>query len=361
MNITENAKNIIDNCRFCWMCRHVCPIGNATGLERNTARARAFGASMVVRGATELAEIADNLYECSLCGACTNNCVTGFDPKVFIQQFKTELAPEGLLPDYIRALLEKYMQSGNVYGEKIPKALEEIYRDTGDVFFLAGMDAMIKAPECVKTALSLLSHGGVTPAFSEKQDTGSALYFLIGKTEETRAAARSFASYVNRYQTVIVYDPIDLAFLRHECREWGIEIAAELISFNDYLLSLLKEGHLIVQKGDCVYTLQDHFAYARDLDDTVSARELIAAVGVSRDMLLCGKETNLAGHLIMAEYMPDVIRSVGEKRWENARNMECKTLVTESPAEYVCLKESCPEGYDVLSIEEMLLQNLRME
>ena len=56
MNITENAKNIIDNCRFCWMCRHVCPIGNATGLERNTARARAFGASMVVRGATELAE-----------------------------------------------------------------------------------------------------------------------------------------------------------------------------------------------------------------------------------------------------------------------------------------------------------------
>ena len=101
MNITENAKNIIDNCRFCWMCRHVCPIGNATGLERNTARARAFGASMVVRGATDLAEIADNLYECSLCGACTNNCVTGFDPKVFIQQFKTELAPEGLMPDSI--------------------------------------------------------------------------------------------------------------------------------------------------------------------------------------------------------------------------------------------------------------------
>ena len=42
MNITEKAKNIIDNCRFCWMCRHVCPIGNATGQERNTARAR-FG------------------------------------------------------------------------------------------------------------------------------------------------------------------------------------------------------------------------------------------------------------------------------------------------------------------------------
>ena len=358
MNITENAKNIIDNCRFCWMCRHVCPIGNATGLERNTARARAFGASMVVRGATDLAEIADNLYECSLCGACTNNCVTGFDPKVFIQQFKTELAPEGLMPDYIRVLLEKYVQSGNVYGEKIPEMLEEIYCDGSNVFFLAGMDAMIKAPECVKNALTLLSQGGIIPAFSGNQDTGAALNFLIGKAEETRAAALAFASYVNRYKTVIVYDPVDLAFLRHECREWGIEITPELISFNEYLLTLLKNENLTVQKGNCEYTLQDHFAYARDLDDTVSARELISAVGVSRDMLLCGKEANLAGHLIMAEYMPDVIWSVAANRWENARNMECKTLVTESPAEYVCLKATCPEGYRVLSVEEMLLENI---
>jgi hypothetical protein len=60
----------------------------------------------------------------------------------------------------------------------------------------------------------------------------------------------------------------------------------------------------------------------------------------------------------MAEYMPDVILSVGMKRWENARGMDCKTLVTESPAEYVCLKATCPEGCSVLSVEEMLLQNL---
>lgn len=348
----------MDNCRFCWMCRHVCPIGNATGQERNTARARAFGASMVVRGATELAEIADNMYECSLCGACTNNCVTGFDPRVFIQQFKTELVLGGLLPDYIRNLLEKYMQSGNVYGAKVSKELEALYSDKGEAFFLAGTDAMIKAPECVKKALSLLSLAGIKPSFNDKQDTGRTLNFLVGKTEETRNAAIAFASVANKYKTVIVYDPADLAFLRHECQEWGIEISAELVSFNDCLLSLVKNGKLSVKKSEREYTLQDNYAYARDLDDTTSARELIAAVGASRDMLLCGKEANLAGHLIMAEYMPDVIRSVALQRWENALNMECRTLVTESPAEYVSLKASCPEGCDVLSIEEMLLENL---
>ena len=47
-------------------------------------------AFLVVNGDTKSEEIADNLYECTLCGACTNNCMTGFDPKVFIQELKTE-------------------------------------------------------------------------------------------------------------------------------------------------------------------------------------------------------------------------------------------------------------------------------
>ena len=45
MLISQKSKEIIDSCRFCWMCRHICPIGNATGQERNTARARMLALS----------------------------------------------------------------------------------------------------------------------------------------------------------------------------------------------------------------------------------------------------------------------------------------------------------------------------
>lgn len=358
MNITENAKNIIDNCRFCWMCRHICPIGNATGHERNTARARAFAISMVERGVTPLAEVVDNVYECTLCGACTNNCMTGFDPKVFIQETKTEILLSGLAPDYVLALVEKAMQTGNIYGEKMPASLEALYSDKGDVLFLAGNDACIKAPECVNLALSLLKKAGVNPAFTSLQDTGAALWFLTGKTSETQSAAANFAKHANNYKTVVVYDPTDLALIRHEYKEWGIDTTAEFISFNEYLLSLIKAGSLKVKRGDKEYTLQDHAAYARDLDDTESGRALIAAVGTSREMLLNGKEANLAGQLIMAEYMPDVMKQVALDRWTNAINMDCKCLVTESPAEYVALKNTAPEGYSVISVEEMLAENL---
>ena len=357
MNITENAKKIVDNCRFCWMCRHICPIGNATGHERCTARARSFAISMVVRGATELSEVADNIYECSLCGACTNNCVTGFDPKVFVQEVKREVVLAGLTPNYIMDLLGKYAECGNVYGKEISPELLALKSDSSDTLFLSGIDAAITAPECVSEALGLVRRVS-DASFDPSIDTGFALWFLTGKTLETQQAAKKCAETLNKYKTVVVYEPTDLALLRHEYKEWGIDVKAELVSFNDYLISLIKTGALSVKRGNNVYTLQDNFAYARDLDDSASGRELISLVGESRDMLLIGKEANLAGHSVMNEYMPDVMKLVARDRWINALNMDCKTLVTESAQEYKALLATCPEGARVITVEKMLLENM---
>lgn len=358
MNMTEKAKNIVDNCRFCWMCRHICPIGNATGQERNTARARALGVSLVVRGATELKEIADNVYECSLCGACTNNCMTGFDPKVFVQEVKTEIVLSGETPAYIVNLLEKYAQSGNVFGTEACKCLDELYNSDNETALFVGQDALYKAPECVKNAVALLKKAGVSVSLDKNQDSGAALWFLTGKTAETQAAAKACAERLNAYKTVIVYDPVDLKLMLHEYKEWGIEIKANLVSFNEYVLSLIENGKLNVKKSANEYSLQDNYAYARELDDSQTGRKLIEKVGIVKDMLLIGKEANLAGQLIMAQYMPDVIEQVAKDRWFNASNMDCKTVVTENPAEYVALKATCPEGYRVISVEEMILENM---
>lgn len=50
------------------------------GQERNTARARALTLSLVERGAVRLSDVVDNVWECALCGGCTNNCMTGMGP-----------------------------------------------------------------------------------------------------------------------------------------------------------------------------------------------------------------------------------------------------------------------------------------
>ena len=358
MNITEKAKKIADSCRFCWMCRHICPIGNATGQERNTARARSLGVSLVVRGATELKEIVDNIYECTLCGACTNNCMTGWDPKVFIQEVKTEIILNGETPDYVSALLEKYATTGNVFGKEACKCLDSLYNTNSETTLFVGQDALYCSPESVKNAVALLNKAGVSVSLDKNQDSGSALWFLTGKTAETMNAAKAYADMLNQYKTVVVYDPVDLKLMLHEYKEWGIEITAKVVGFNEYVLSLIESGKITVKKSANEYSLQDNYAYARELDDSVTGRKLIEKVGTVKDMLLIGKEANLAGQLIMAEYMPQVMTQVAEDRWFNAKNMDCKTVVTENPAEYVALKATCPDGYRVITVEEMILENM---
>ena len=125
MQFTKKAKEHIDSCRFCWMCHHVCPIGNATGLERNTARARALGLSMVARDAIEYSDdIVGNVYECSLCGGCMTDCVTGWDPILFTKEARLGAALDGKLPDYVMTMLKNLTEKGNIYGveneNKIP-------------------------------------------------------------------------------------------------------------------------------------------------------------------------------------------------------------------------------------------------
>ena len=358
MNITEKAKKIADSCRFCWMCRHICPIGNATGQERNTARARSLGVSLVVRGATELKEIVDNIYECTLCGACTNNCMTGWDPKVFIQEVKTEIILNGETPAYVSALLEKYATTGNVFGKEACKCLDSLYNTNSETALFVGQDALYCSPESVKNAVALLNKAGVSVSLDKNQDSGSALWFLTGKTAETMNAAKACADMLNQYKTVVVYDPVDLKLMLHEYKEWGVEITAKVVGFNEYVLSLIESGKITVKKSANEYSLQDNYAYARELDDSVTGRKLIEKVGTVKDMLLIGKEANLAGQLIMAEYMPQVMTQVAEDRWLNAKNMDCKTVVTENPAEYVALKATCPNGYRVITVEEMILENM---
>ncbi len=358
MNITEKAFKIADSCRFCWMCRHICPIGNATGQERNTARARALGVSLVARNATSLNEIADNIYECTLCGACTNNCMTGWDPKVFVQEVKTEIILNGETPNYIMALLEKYQQTGNVFGKEACNSLDALYNTDNETLLFVGQDALFKSPQSVKNAVALLSKAGVNVSLEKNQDSGVALWFLTGKTAETKQVADACAEMLNKYKTVVVYDPVDLKLMLHEYKEWGINVNAKIVGFNEYLLSLIESGKIKLTKTEKEYSLQDNYAYARELDDSVTGRKLIEKVGVVKDMLLIGKEANLAGQLIMAEYMPNVMTQVALDRWKNAKNMDCKTVVTENPAEYVALKATCPDGYRVISVEEMILENL---
>ncbi len=355
MKFTQKAKEHIDSCRFCWMCHHVCPIGNATGLERTTARARALGLSMVARDSVDYSDdIVKNVYECALCGGCMTDCVTGWDPVMFTKEARLGAALDGKLPDYIAKMVSNLFEKGSIYGDtakKVPAV------GGGDILFFLGEDARHHGD--VEAAVKLLTTAGVKFTVLENEPaSGYSLDFLIGAAAETKSVMEKCAAAVSGYSKIVCYDPADARVMKREYKEWGIALDAEILTFTEFVAGLIKDGKLKIKKSGKVFTPQDSPILARDLDETEPMREILSACGEVNEMLLNRKYTMLAGNLIMNEYMPAVMEKAAHNRWINAANAGTKILVTASTAEYLLLSKVKPADIEIMKLEEAVMSCL---
>ena len=359
MIMSEKCKQHVDSCRFCWMCHHICPIGNATGQERNTARARALGISLVNREAIDLSEIMDNIYECCTCGACVHDCVTGWDPVMFTKETRLQAALEGKLPEYIMTLVSNCLETGNAYGKtEICNCLAEAIRahaDKKDTLLFLGVDAKFMACEQANKAIKVLDKAGVDFSVLENEPaSGVQLDFLIGAANETKAQMEVCAKALGEYKTVVVYDPNDAKAIKQLYKEYGIEVAADVVTYTSFVAGLIKYGKLEAKNSGKAVVFQDPYQLSRDLEETEEAREIVKAYAKLDEMLLNRAETVWAGNILMAQYMPEVVKLVAKRRIFNATSVGAKTIVTACVAEYVSLK-AVAEDVEIISLEDLIL------
>ncbi len=342
------------------MCHHICPIGNATGQERSTPRARALGISLVNRDAIALSEIMDNIYECAGCGACVNVCVTGWDPVMFTKETRLQAAMEGALPEYINVLVDNCIEKGNAYGKtEICKTLAEAVKAHSkktDTLLYLGTDARYMVCEQAVKATKVLDSANVSFTLEKNEaPSGAQLDYLIGAAEETKSAMEGCAKMLNAYKTVIVYDPEDAKAIKRTLKEYGIELSADVVTYTSFVASLIKDGKLTAKRSEKSVVFQDPYQLSRDLGETEAAREIIKAYAKLDEMLLNREETVWAGNILMTMWMPEVILKVAERRISNALSIGAKTIVTASPSEYSSLKAVNQNKIEILSTEDLIL------
>ena len=359
MIMSEKSKKHVDSCRFCWMCHHICPIGNATGQERNTARARALGISLVNREAIDLSEIVDNVYECATCGACVHVCVTGWDPVMFTKETRLQAALDGKLPPYIAVLVENCLTCGNAYGKteicaELAAAAAAHSAKTDTLLYL-GADAVYMVPEQAVKAIRVLEKAGVEfTVLTQEPASGAQLDFLIGAANETKEQMTACAAAFNEFKTVVVYDPADAKAVKQTYGEYGVETAAKVVTYTGFVAALVRESKLELNRGEKTVVFQDPYQLSRDLGETEEAREIIMNCAVLGEMLLNRDETVWAGNILMAQYMPDVMKKVAARRIFNAKTIGVNTIVTASVSEYASLK-AVAEDVEILSLEDLIL------
>ena len=359
MNFSDKCKSHVDSCRFCWMCHHICPVGNATGHERSTAKSRALGISLVAREAMDLSEIMDNIYECCTCGACVHDCTTGWDPVMFTKETRLLAALEGKLPEYINVLVDNCLETGNAYGKTatcdcLGEAIKNHSKKTDTLLYL-GVDAKYMVCEQALKAIKVLEKAGVEfTVLADEKPSGAQLDFLIGAADEAKQQMTACADQLNGFKTVIIYDPTDAKVIKRTYKEYGIDVKAETVTYTSCLADLVKKGALKGAPKKAV-VFQDPYQLARDLEETEEARTVISAFANLNEMLLVKKETVWAGNILMAQYLPDVMKKVAARRLENVVSIGQKIIVTACVSEYYSLKSVNQDKVEVLSLEDLIL------
>ncbi len=400
---SDKSYHIADNCRFCWMCRHVCPIGLRTGKEINTPRAKGLLTAMEKRGFPMDKAAAQAFYECTLCGSCSNDCATGFEPPVFIREARTQAAVEGLLPVAVDRTVKRILDTGVMFADycedkRIEEAVQR-HEKPASILLLLGATARGKVPEMALNLIALLEKAKVDfTLLKEEPATGSELYDLIGAVEETRSQAvqcsqvirEVFVGAVNNIDMsgssvsagntpgisgtggqadkkeagsfacmVVVLDSYLAETLKHQYPLWGCAPEAEVVTATAFVEALLEEGRLSVKEPSSgeqdgtgkKVTLHDSSRLARDLQETKPARSILKAAGCElTEMFLHGKLAKCCGSELFAQYEPALALQTGQGRWEDALRTGADILVTECPQAYSVLARTKPEKMELTDL-----------
>ena len=352
--ISQKAKVQADACRFCWMCRHLCPVGLQTGREVNTPRAKGLLLSMVERGTAFDRDMAETMYECLLCDACSNDCATGYEPPVFIREGRTAAVVENLAPKSVQAVLDKLEVSGNIYGETKPSFGVD---PKGEILVYIGEAAALRAQEMAKAVLRLLDKAEVSyQVLKEEPASGVMMADLMGYVEEVQETARACSHMINGtgVKTVVVLDSYDAVFMTQQYGEWGMEIQAEVVTAVSYLAFLVRAGKLRpMSLGKRRVTYHDDSRTARGLHEFEPARELIAAMGFELEEMFQNREmAKCCGTSLAKAYTPELVAMTAKGRWEDVKRTKAESLVVANPEVWEVMGGAVPEG---LKLEDLFV------
>lgn len=359
--ISQNALHHAEKCRFCFMCRHLCPVQLQTGREINTPRAKGLVLSMVSKGTEAYdAAMAQTMYECLLCDACVNDCATGYQPPIYIREARTEAVANDIAPAEVMALIENVEATGNIYGVQKSSFAQE----GEDVLVYLGEVAACKEEKMAKSFLQLLKKAGVSAKVLAKEPaSGAMLGDLMGYVDEVVQQAKECTAAINQtnLKTVVVLDSYDAQIMKQKYPEWGCEIQAEVVTATAYVAQLLKDGKLSAKdSGTVLAACHDDDRLARTFYEFAPIRAITKAAGfVVTEMFNKERLAKSCGSAVALAYMPKIVTKIAAGRWEDLMRTEAKTMITANPQSLLCLSEAIPEGYQLVDAYTALLNNVK--
>ena len=361
---SKDSARQADACRFCWMCRHICPVAGSTGREGWTPRARGLMISMIERGTPYTAEIAEAMYHCTLCDACANDCATGYKPSEFIREARTMAVVEDIAPEAVVKAIETIQSRGNIFGEK---SFDKIFAAVGELpekaetLLYLGQTASSVYPQAAINTAELLKKAGVDfTILRDEPASGAYLSELMGFTGDVQAMAAAAAEKIEATgaKTLVVLNPADAFMFRDEYAKYGLLRDVEVVTATAFAAKLIADGALKPVPQSIKGSLQEPVKLTRGLDETAPFKAIAAAVGVKlNEMFLNGKMSRCIGTVPFDMYDPATVREMVHVRCEDAQRMGSRLIITASPDDYYIMSKHAYGPVKIADIFEILNQS----
>lgn len=397
----EKPANPIDTtegCRYCWMCRHVCPVGHVTHSETLTPHGWALTIASVKRGTLRWNdETAGVLYSCADCGLCQAHCITDRPLPDAIAAARADVVAAGVAPAVVYELNEKLQRWANAYEHRSVRTSdggENQGQDTAGGSVTAGTGAGLSTPgrssaanpivglfigdaarrlgaREIEGVRKLLAAVGITPILIGDGRSSGLLASSLGLTDTATTLARAIVSEVEASgcRELLVLTPGDRFAFERLYRErlhvaWPATV--EIKDLVNLLARAHAEGRLAFRPPSAsdaaTFAYHDPCHAPRvDREDSAPRTLLNAALGEShaRNLFWRERRAHPCGAIGGLEFThPEIAAKLADARLADARAAGAAWLITDDPACADHLRSRPQQDVTVLGLYELLADRL---
>ena len=279
MEINDAIINTTEGCRYCLMCRHVCPVARVTHSEATSPHGWALTIAAVRRGLLAWnAETVDLLYQCADCGLCQAFCVTDQPLPDAIVAARAEVVAAGHVAPTVAAVDAALRRWGNVYAE----TTDGVDPVPSEVALFVGATAWHRERAALLAARRLLEHAGLAHALVGHGRSSGYLAYTLGLHETARALAQATVAEVQQIgcRTLVTLSPQQAHTFRSVYPRLGVPLpdTVEVVELTVLLAALLDEGRLTLRPAPIDLAYHDPCQAPRMDGRWRAPRRLLSAV-----------------------------------------------------------------------------------
>ncbi len=276
MSVIETTEG----CRYCLMCRHVCPVTRVTFNEATSPHGWALTIASVRRGLLDWnAETTDRLYQCADCGLCQSFCVTDQPLPDAIVAARAELVAAGRAPTSVAEIDMLLRRWGNTYGIAAPSPEAT---EWGETAIFVGSTAFHREWESVQAARRLLECAGTEHALVAVGRSSGYLAYTLGLHDTARQLAQATVEELEHLgcHRLLVLSPGQAHTLRHVYPLLGVALPerVEVIELTALLAAQLDAGRLTFRQTDLELAYHDACQTPRSAGHGREQRLLLGAL-----------------------------------------------------------------------------------